>query len=360
MIPPSLYVYIYIIIVAIFTIQLYSKYNNKYYVLKKKENEKKIAIFLTLFNILFIGLRPIDIAFGDTISYDELYSVILGNKFSMNWHAENKIFDNLYYYFASLNLPINYFFLTIAAIYFGCMLVACFKIFPRNHFLVYLLCLGAFSTYSYGVNGIKAGAAASIFLLAIAYKEENKYLSLLLALISYGFHHSMYVVIIGFFVVNYYKKTKMYLYFWFFCLIISMLHITFFQTLFAGYSNDTGAKYLTGVSRVTYITGFRPDFILYSALPVFIGYLTLIKRKIALSFYTFLYNLYVLINSIWMLCMYASYTNRIAYLSWFLYPIVLFYPYLKEPFKMYKKDELNYLVYGHLSFTLFMMLIYYS
>ncbi len=30
------------------------------------------------------------------------------------------------------------------------------------------------------------------------------------------------------------------------------------------------------------------------------------------------------------LCMYAGFTNRIAYLSWLIYPIVLIYPYLDD------------------------------
>ena len=60
-----------------------------------------------------------------------------------------------------------------------------------------------------------------------------------------------------------------------------------------------------------------------------------------------------------MLCMYANFTNRIAYLSWFLYPIVLIYPYLNEDWGVNKYKIFSMVVFLHLSFTLFMSVIYY-
>lgn len=57
----------------------------------------------------------------------------------------------------------TFFFGLIAAIYFIGMFVACRKLFPSNTLIVFLVCLAAFSTFSYGTNGIKAGAAASLF-----------------------------------------------------------------------------------------------------------------------------------------------------------------------------------------------------
>ena len=53
-------------------------------------------------------------------------------------------------------------------------------------------------------------------------------------------------------------------------------------------------------------------------------------------------------------------TNRIAYLSWFLYPIVLIYPFLQEEWE----DDNQYRIFSvvmlaHLGFTLFMNIIYY-
>jgi hypothetical protein len=67
-----------------------------------------------------------------------------------------------------------------------------------------------------------------------------------------------------------------------------------------------------------------------------------------------------LLNALWMLCMYANFTNRIAALSWALYPIVIIYPYLSEKSNYPNKNMMFAVVMLlHLAFTLFMKFIYY-
>ena len=56
--------------------------------------------------------------------------------------------------------------------------------------------------------------------------------------------------------------------------------------------------------------------------------------------------------------MYSDYTNRIAYLSWFMYPIVLIYPFLNEEWEGPKYKIFQWVVYGHLAFNLVMVFIY--
>ena len=68
---------------------------------------------------------------------------------------------------------------------------------------------------------------------------------------------------------------------------------------------------------------------------------------------------YTFTNSVWMLCMYAEYTNRIAYLSWFMYPFVLIYPLICENWGIQKYRTLLKIMMCHLGFTLFMQIIYY-
>ena len=84
------------------------------------------------------------------------------------------------------------------------------------------------------------------------------------------------------------------------------------------------------------------------------------KYKYKSSLYEFIYCIYTLTNSIWMLCMYASFTNRIAYLSWLLYPIVLVYPFFDKPFINNQYRKLNIVAGCHLGFTLAMVIIYYG
>jgi hypothetical protein len=261
-------------------------------------------------------------------------------------------------YCGNNDYAIETFFIIIAAIYFGCIYVSSKKLFPQNTAIAFYSYLVAFSTFSYATNGIKAGAGAAVFLLALAYRK-NLIVFVLLSLLSIGFHHSMKVVIYAYIVVFLYKNTKIYFCIWIAAFFIAALHISYFQELFASYTDKRGAGYLLVNNGVNYVTGFRLDFILYGAAPILVGYIYCIKRELKDNTYELMLRLYTLLNSVWMLCMYASFTNRIAYLSWFLYPYVLLYPFYQL---YYSNSQLNVgrnIVVLHLCFTLFMTMIFY-
>lgn len=317
-----------------------------------------IVVFL-LFLVVWLGFRPISRVFADTVAYNELYGFVKGSIFEWDWLAENLIFDNLFNFFGSLDLPVSTFFLFIASIYFPCIYLASRKLFPENASLAFFTYLVGFSTFSYGTNGIKAGAGAAIFLLALAYREKT-ILTILLCLLSIGFHHSMKVVVYAYILAFFIKSTRLYFYGWIFAAVIATLHIGFFQDLFASYGGEKALDYLGGEGNVAFITGFRPDFMFYSAGPVFVGYLLYIKKGVRNSTYELWLRMYLLTNAIWMLCMYASFTNRIAYLSWFMYPFVLIYPFYAM---YYSKDQLvlgKKVVLCHLAFTWLMEVVYYT
>ena len=319
---------------------------------------------LMLFMVFFIGLRPISQRyFVDMVTYATVYDIRFGETFEFNWDTENKIFDNYYNFLSSQRIPIVYFFLSIAVIYFVCMAWACSKLFPKDKMAAFLVYLGAFSTFSYGTNGIKAGAAASLFLVALALREKRKWLwTIVFILLSWGFHHSMVLPIAAFVVCLFIKNPKFYFALWGFCFLMALFHITAFQEFFAGFSDEIGAGYLSGSEehvRHDLLGGFRIDFISYSAVPILLGWIGVYKKQIVSRNYLFVLNLYTLTNSIWLLCMYANFTNRISYLSWLMLPIVLIYPFLKEEWGGGQYKTFQLVAFGHLAFTLFMQLIYY-
>lgn len=357
---PEAYIYIYLILCTIFLLRYLNLATIPTEVVSNSiaNTNYQILIFL-LFLIVWIGFRPISHVFADTAAYNELYGFIKGNTFELDLSTENVIFDNLFNLFGSFDLPISIFFLFIASIYFPGIYLASRKLFPENAPLAFFSYLVGFSTFSYGTNGIKAGAGAVIFLLALAYKDR-KVLMILLCLVSVGFHHSMKVVIYAYIIAYIIKNTKLYFYGWIIAAVIATFHISFFQDLFASYGGEKALDYLSGNGNVVFLTGFRLDFMLYSAGPVLVGYLIFIKKGLRNSTYEIWLRMYLLMNSIWMLCMYASFTNRIAYLSWFMYPFVLIYPF----YAMYHSK--NQLVSGkkvvlyHLYFTWFMEVVYYT
>lgn len=350
---------IYYIIVIIFTYYIVRQYamvevaNPDRVNFSKKMLGSGIAVLLTL----LIGLMPLTGHYtADRGNMVEWYYAFKGSKFAFSWEATNYLFDNAYDYVVSHVLPVNYLFLPVSAIYFGCMLWACNKFFPKDGLIAFIVYLGAFSSYSYGVNGAKAGAAASLFLIAMAYRENWK-MAALFCFLSLGFHHSMAAPIVVFVMTCFVKDRKYYLYVWLASCVIAALGITYFQEFFSSFTDDSGANYLKIKTGIKYVSGFRPDFILYSAVPIYLGYYFHKNYDIESDTYDFLLNLYTGTNAIFILCSYGTYINRIAYLSWLMYPIVLIYPFLKFDLGDNHYRYLKYAVYGHLGFTLFMWAI---
>lgn len=363
MIPAAYYYTIYLIIVTLMTLVAYSQYQRRNGLREfKYSTTDAMAGALVLFMVLFIGFRPVSITFADMVNYANWYTYSHeGEPFLFDWETENLLFDNLFAWWGSERLGYTSFFVFIAAIYFGVAYLGIRKLFPNHRLTAYLVFLAAFSTFSYSTNGIKAGAAASIFILAMGYRENLK-VCIPLILLSWGFHHSMIMVVAGFVLTLFVKNPKYYFIGWCFCLLMAAAHITAFAQFFSGFTTEHGAKYLMDslVENDGTKGGFRIDFILYSAMPVLVGYYAVFKKKMRLSpLYKDLLNLYLCLNGIWMLCMYAQFTNRIAYLSWFLYPIVIIYPFLQEQWGKARYKTFGLVMLGHLGFTLFMNLIYY-
>lgn len=367
MLPARYYQLIYLIIVLILTLACMRKY--KFYSqsrLNGNENQSYIPVIVSaLLFSLFIGFRPVDVQyFVDMFNYDLHWYSRADPNYQWTWDTDNFIFDNLFGYFSGRGLSSRFLFISIAILYFVGIAFACCSIFPKDKFSTFIVYLAAFSTFSYSTNGIKAGAAASLFLIAVAFYLNRKWLGALLFLIlSLGFHHSMILPVTAFIICVFVKNPKLFFYFWFFCLLMALFHIKLFQQIFAGFVDEQGAFYLLGDEekvRHDILGGFRIDFVFYSAIPIIIGWIAVFKKKIVSKGYSFILCLYTLTNSVWMLCMYAEFTNRIAYLSWLLYPIVLIYPFLKERWSTKQYKVFQTVALGHLAFTLFMSFVYYA
>ena len=185
----DIYLYLILFIVTVLTFREFQSYNRKQFdigLVNYKSNDA-LAIILMLALTLLIGLRPISVIwqFGDSLWYNRSYNMLVGTRFYLDLSATNLIWDNLFAFFACNELGITSLFLLGDILYFGCTYLACRKLFPRDTNAAYLVFLGAFSSFSYSFNGVKAGIAASFFLLAIAYYEK-KWLSIILVLISWS------------------------------------------------------------------------------------------------------------------------------------------------------------------------------
>ena len=67
-------------------------------------------------------------------------------------------------------------------------------------------------------------------------------------------------------------------------------------------------------------------------MPIILAWYIIFKRRIKVDFnYILLLGVYIYSNAFWVMVIRASFSNRFAYLSWFIYPLVLAYPLLKFP-----------------------------
>lgn len=354
----EMYQIVYLILVSILTIAESIRYNtltpSTVLAAKSKSTGLMPMFILAVILAITIGLRPLSYEFVDMVNYSRWYDYIIATNLTPSLDVDNLIFENLQRWMGINGYDITYFFLLISLIYFIVMAFAIKRIFKGNMFYAYVIFLGAFSTFSYGTNGVKAGAAAAIFLLALSYYPESKLKMLLWSAISYGFHHSMQLPIAALIICLMIKNRNFYMIFWVACVALSAAHITYFQELFGNMTDNQGAGYLlTSSEDVMEKSGFRLDFLIYTAIPVFVGWWVLIKKGIKSDIYDLYFRLYLFVSGVWCLCIYAAFTNRIAYLAWQILPLVSIYPFLNMDIRdkgQFKK--LNLLVFVYLGFTI--------
>lgn len=356
------YVYIYTAVVLLLTMLKVNDYSRLSFIPMSQRRMEPIggAVALTMLMVLFIGFRPISYVFSDMTGYTQ---AMVDGRFEgmpITWDS-NYLFQPMMAFLSSHGASQRTPIIILAIINFGATFIAMRKMFPKDVYLAMLVFFGAFSTFGSATNGMKAGCAAALFLVALAYKE-NKIICYLFLFLSLGFHHSMQLPIVAFIGCSLYKNTKVYFWFWILCMVIAASHVTYFMGIFEGATDDHGAEYLNleMIKEYKGKMGFRIDFIIYSAMPVILGYYYIFKKQIASEKYRFLLNLYLVVNGVWMLCMYAQFTNRIAFLSWLLYPVLMIYPFLNTQTGVGVNKLFRYVVLGHVLFTAFMQFIVYS
>ncbi|WP_369449856.1 EpsG family protein [Algibacter lectus] len=149
-------------------------------------------------------------------------------------------------------------------------------------------------------------------------------------IIAILFHKTQLLPVAAFVLTYIYNNPKTYLKVWFISIPMSLflgsVFIAFFTVL--GFGDDRLAGYLSGELQAD--TRFRWDFLFYSSFPVFAGWFFIFKKKFNDIFYFQVYNVYLICNSFWILVIRANFSNRFAYLSWFIMAFIIIYPLLKK------------------------------
>lgn len=229
-----------------------------------------------------------------------------------------------------------YFFI-IASIYVSINLWFCKKQ-TYNYLVLFVAVITFMGFYAYGVNTIKGGLGLSMCLVAYYYCDKDRKIALLFAVLAFFIHKSTLLPLAAFIVARYLKISLKYYYaIWIMCLMLSYSLGDYFNLYFGDYlsgKEDIFARYLLEDTD-RYKAGFRVDFIAYSLITIIWGYYVsyINKHRYNNVLWKTYYKAYLLANAFWLLLITMPFTDRVAYLSWFLMPYVLFIPLLDKEFR---------------------------
>jgi hypothetical protein len=318
-----------------------------------------VAIF-----IFVVGLRPVSSVFGDTGNYARIYD-FMRTATSYRDFSDDEIFFSSFMFYCSKVMNVSFFFLIIELLYVVPIYLACKKLAGNNSDLMMLFCFAAFSFFSYGVNGIRNGMACSLIILALSLiqgKTRDMIISIVLCVLAIGTHKSTVLPAICMLLALFIKNPRVMFVFWIVSIVLSLTIGSQIEEFFVSLGFDDRMEEYLNADEETMgqfsSVGFRWDFLLYSCVPIVMGWYLIFKKRIYNRTYLLLLGTYIFANAFWIMVIRSSFSNRFAYLSWFIYPIVLAYPLLKLP--IWKKTQgrnAGLIMLGHYAFTLVLFLI---
>jgi hypothetical protein len=318
--------------------------------------KSQLGYLLLWFTVFYIGLRPVSGVFVDMLNYaTQFESLQSGRPNDSDKDIGFVFFISRMARFASL----NFFFLTCAFLYVFPVYLACKKWFQEYWFYGFLLIIGSFSFWAYGTNGIRNGLAGSFFLFGLS--RDRRIWQIVFILISISFHKSMILPTLGFTIAQVYNKPKILVGFWLLCIPLSIIGGGFWESFFSslGFGDDR-LSYLTegNVNDDDFSsTGFRWDFLAYSGIGAYAGWYFIILKGFKDKIYFWIFNTYIFSNSFWILVIRANFSNRFAYLSWFMIAPVVIYPFLKQKNVNNRSHKLALVLLLYFSFTYLMNVV---
>lgn len=351
-------------------------------------NSMAPALIMICIYIIVIGLRPVSPRFGDTVNYARTYRNTMPIFGDIDFHKE-WLFALFRTWCRSMGFTVNIFFLILEIGYLGLMFWAYKKALWENAWLAMLFALSAFSVFTYGVNGIRNGLACSIVTIAIVFaaKDKNYIVAGVLCFLALGVHKSTMLptvaMVAALFVI---KNPKLALLFWTMSIPLSLVAGGPISNFFMGLGFDDRAEAYMSGDNAKYgnfsNTGFRWDFLLYSAMPVWL--IWYVQKRIeqkrkemgvektmeeeesgvygagiladtqSMRVFNVISIVYLLTNAFWVMVIKASFSNRFAYLSWFIYPLVLAYGVIRLHIWDDQDKKAGLILMGHMGFTMIM------
>jgi hypothetical protein len=316
------------------------------------------ALFLLIALLLYIGFRPINGIFIDMTTYAHIFERYLNGVYEIN----SDYGFSYFLLFCTKVMALEGFFFMCACIYILPLFIASKNWFPNYYFFAFLLFVGSLSFWTYGVNGIRNGMATSLFILALSYNQKNFKLMVVFFILSLSFHNSMLLPIVAFIGSKFVLDTKKYYFFYVLAIALSISMGGVWENIFAslGFGDDRFSAYLTAnVEEGKFAsTGFRYDFLLYSLAPIILSIFYKFKSGYESVIYDRILHTYIIANAFWVMIIRANFSNRFAYLSWFLMAAVVIYPLLDKNIWSNQFKKIGIVILAYYSFTYLMFLKY--
>lgn len=305
------------------------------------------GFFFITFVFVIIAFRPIgDSGFPDTSMY-------------INWFNKSK-FENVIetkdigfgvlIYLSSKILSVRLFFIICTLLSFCTLFWISRIIAGRYWFLFFLGTFVSLYFWNYQVFTIRQGIA-SVFFLA-GFFQKKICVKILFFFLAITFHKSLALPLIAYLLVSIHNKTNFYLLLWLISIPVSFFYGNQLGHLFSLYlPKDIQYYYFHGSKDLTSIQHFRWDVVSYSF--IFVIYPFFFK-KIDDKYHK-IFNIYLVTNifSILMIWPTGGFIHRFAYLSWFLSPLILYYPLLIN------KKSIDFKIYFNVLSFFYLLILFY-
>ena len=331
-----------------------------------RKNSAFLPFLFTLVVIFYIGLRECSWMFMDMMLYRHIWNISDPNSYVFLFDLKSEWFFSFVVATTKTLVPdVQFFFWTVAAIYAGCQFWACKRLLWENVWLAILFVLFSYQFFPFATNGIRNGMGAAIVMLAISFfcdrNTKGFLIGTLLFFVALGCHRSlivpMFALMVSLFII---KDIKYAIYIWLVCIVLSLFTGSTFLNMMTGLGFDDRMTTYSSASEKTMSqfshTGFRWDFLLYSAMPVWLTWYVRYKGILNRTF-SLLANTYIIANSFWVIVCLVAYSNRFAYLSWFMYGLVIAYAVVRVPIWKNQDRVAGQILLAHSIFTMIMFMI---
>jgi len=278
-----------------------------------------------VFIVILIGFRKIGVdGFADTQMY-------------INWFNDSQLRGiintkdigfGLWTYLLSYFVGVRLFFFLCTLLSFFLLIWVSFKVAREQWLLMILGFMVSLYFWNNEVFTIRQGLASNFMLVAIF--SRPKYAKVFFSLLAISFHLSFAITAFAFLIVSHFKNSKFYFFAWLLILLVSSaFNNQIFLTLSKILQNERLTYYL-GMDMHSNLN-FRWDVVLFSLVFICIGFYNIIFKGFNKdNSYRLIINLFIFSNLFLLLLGKSNIMHRFAFLSWFLIPLIVFYPILKN------------------------------